>query len=253
MLFASLFLTTLALANIAPAHDSPQPASNKAASDTATVLEVLSMPEANRISVAQSRGTEIYLPLKNIAFDPDRSLQTRWKALLTMAQADKNKAVKDLNVAAQQKDWFMKNAALSAMKMTHPLQAREMALRLLKDKALIVRSAAVATLDSPLEPQEREALWSELTRPYNFHRGTSLWVRPQILNRLSENPQKNEARAFAAALKEKDGQMHVSAIIALEKITGQKFGNKKSTVGQKKNLALDYMAKSYQTASSQIY
>ena len=239
MLIKPLFLITIAWSAPGPA----EPTLNSPPVAMTEAMEVLALPEANRGSVAQLKKVEIYPALQAIVFDPERSLQTRWKALVTMAQADPDLALKDVRKAAKFKDWFMKSAALSALKIAKPTEGRALALELLTDKALIVRSAAVGALDSPLSSAEREALWSELTKDYNFHRGQSLWVRAQILNKLSEAPEKGEVSAFAAALKEKEGQMHVAAIIAIEKLTKHKFGTNKSTVGQKKNLALDYLQK----------
>jgi len=233
MLTTTLFLCTQAWSALttplAPSNDS--------------IMEILALPEANRLAVAKARGPAIYEELRTLANDPDRSLQTRWKALIIMAQSDPDRALKDLQAASRSKEWFIKNAALMAMQLTHPTEARTMAKTLLTDKALIVRSAAVKVLEASLAHEERQVLWTELQQPYNFHKGKSLWVRPQILNALAEKPESTDLKGFVAALHEKEPQMHVAALIAIEKITGRKFGSKKSTMGQKRNLALDFVAK----------
>ena len=212
-----------------------------------TAIEVLELPEARRLTVARDiqkiEDEDFRTELKDIAYDSERSLQTRWKALVLSAELKPEIADLEMQKAANQSEWFMRNAALVGLRVTKPQEARELALKLLSDKALIVRSAALATLDGTLKAQEREALWVELRQERNFRKGQSLWIRSQILSRLAEKPEKSEARKFVAALKEKDQALHVAAIQGLEKLAGKNFGLSTSTVREKRNLVLDYSSK----------
>ena len=137
----------------------------------------------------------------------------------------------------------MRNAALTAVKTTQPERLNEVVPSLLKDKALVVRSAAVSALYPNLEPKMRDLLWSELNASYNFRKGQSLWVRGQIVEKLSSNPQKKEYTLFGNALKGTDEKLHAFAIQALENITQRKFGTVKSTVSEKRNLWIDFVRK----------
>jgi hypothetical protein len=212
-----------------------------------TALEVLELPEARRLIVARDvqklEEEDFRTEIKEIAYDSERSLQTRWKALVLSAELKPELADLEMRKAATQSEWFMRNAALVGLRVTQPREARELALKLLSDKALIVRSAALATLDGVLNTKEREALWTELRQDRNFRKGQSLWLRSQILSRLAEKPEKSEARKFVAALKEKDQALHVAAIQGLEKLAGRSFGFPTSTVREKRNLVLDYSSK----------
>jgi len=217
---------------------------SQAAITTTSALEVLSQPQNLRVMSAKEKGSEMYPSLIQVAFSDEHSIPMRWKALTLASQINPSGAKADLDRALRSKEWFMRNAALTAIQATRPELIQEVVPKLIQDKALVVRSAAVGILNPKLEPQMRTLLWKELNADYNFRKGQSLWVRGQIVEKLADYPEKHEYSAFATALRSADTTLHAPAILALEKITQKKMGTSKSSVSQKRNLWLDHVRKS---------
>lgn len=203
-------------------------------------MELLSMPGANRVQIAKNRALELYPEFIQIAFNEGQSVQTRWKALITAAQINPKGATNDLNRALKHKDWFMRNAALVSLRTINPRLAEKAALELISDKALIVRSAAVGVIPDFAQAETRTALWGEMRADYNFHKGESLWVREEILEKLAIDPQKHEYSYFSSVLQDRDEKLAVPAMRALEKLTHKKIGNAKTSDEQKKKLWVKY-------------
>jgi HEAT repeat protein len=195
-----------------------------AAAAPSAVMDLLQLPPENRrMLLKQPGGEEIFKKLSEIAFSEEQSMTMRWKALVSLADMTSDRALPLLKKAGESSKWFMRNAALVAMEETHPLQAEILARKLLKDKALVVRSAAVQTLKKFSSPENRDLLWSELDEKYNYRKETSLWIRPQILEVLGQKPESRELKIFARLLKDKDVRMGVAAVRGLENITGTKL------------------------------
>lgn len=201
-------------------------ASASAAVPTATVdvRELLSMPADNRLQMAKGLDDSALSKLVVIANSENESLENRWKSVSLYANLKKESALPLLSQWSRSSLWYMRNASLMAMQTVSPEKAHEVALNLLRDKALVVRSAAVGVLSQSLSAQDRQTLWSEFKAEYNFHRNQSLWIRGQILEALAQAPQKNEKQNFIVALEDKDNRVSAQAILALEKITKLKMG-----------------------------
>lgn len=212
-----------------------------AAINTASVLEVLSKPQETRVMSAREKSSEMYPSLIQVAFSEEHSIPMRWKALTLASQINPEGAKPDLDRALRSKEWFMRNAALTAIKSTRPELLNEIVPKLIQDKALVVRSAAVGVLDPKLEPKMRDLLWKELNAEYNFRKGQSLWVRGQIVEKLAANPEKREYAAFGIALRSSDTTLHVPAIIALEKLTNKRFAQNKAKLSEQRKLWLEYV------------
>jgi HEAT repeat protein len=210
---------------------------------TVSAIELLSLPEANRLEIAKQHPKDLYPDLIQMAFAEDRSVPTRWKALVLAAQINVEGSTSDVDRALKSSQWFMRNAALVALKSSQPEKAQKAAVQLLNDKALVVRSAAVQTIDDKPEESAREALWTGLNADYNFRGGQGLWVRREILEKLALNPERQEYREFADTLKDKDASLHTASITALEKLTKKHFGNSKSSLAQKQKLWANYLKK----------
>lgn len=194
---------------------------------TMTAEELLSMPGANRMEVARFQKDEKMInQLWTLAFDEKKDMGTRWKSLTLAAQMNKDKAQEPLSKALKSNEWFMRNAALVAYREFFPEKAISVATQLLKDKALVVRSAAVESLPNQMTDEVRDQLWEELYQNYNFRKKQSLWVRSLIIQKLSDMPRSKEASLFVKALREQDERLHMPAITALEKISSQKLGLK---------------------------
>lgn len=145
-----------------------------------------------------------YESFKSIAFSNKEKMQDRWSAMMSMTQFKGEKSISDLKKLAQQKEWFLKNAALLALKKVKPTEAVALAKKLLNDKALVVRSMAVEVLKDNLTEDSRKLLWSEIDKPYNFRGHQSLWIRKQMISALAEKPYLTEKLSFGKYLRDSD-------------------------------------------------
>jgi HEAT repeat protein len=179
--------------------------------------DLISMPYENRIQVLKkSKDKKLVADLEALAFEPKRSMPERWKALMALVQKNEKQAQPLLEKALSSNEWFMVNAGLVGLKTVNPELAHKHALTLLDHKALVVRSAAIQSLKTPLKVQERELLWEHLDSQHNYRKTQSLWIRAEILSRLGEKPLKKEVPLFVKALHDPDIRLHRPAIRALE-------------------------------------
>lgn len=206
-------------------------------------IDLLQLPPQNRRMALRDLSADQFQRLSELAFSDAQPMRLRWAAVVSLAQARPQEALPLLLKASRDGKWFMRNAALVALAETHPLQAEAVAKRLMKDKALVIRSAAVDVLAKYPSAENRDLLWSELDASYNFHHGASLWIRSQIVGQLARKPQDQEMKFFARLLRDKDPRVHLASIQGLEKITGVRLGDEKTTPPQKLSLWQDYIKK----------
>ncbi len=192
-----------------------------------TLNEVLSLPEANRVMMAHEKYYSIKDILPFCAFDKKQAMVTRWKCLSLHVLNKKAESRAEVVKALESPEWFMKNSGLLAMESIDAKAAATYAEKLIKDKALVVRSASLQILANHLSFERRELLWNELEKDYNFRNKQSLWIRSEILGVLSAAPEKVELPKFLKALSDGDKKLHLTSIAALEKMTSLKLQDKK--------------------------
>lgn len=207
------------------------------------VLEILNLPAENRSQALLATTEDMYKDFVKVAFSEDQSMRLRWRALMLAAENRREKATPDLLKASVHKQWFMRNAALVALAEVNESEAQKLAKKLLKDKALVVRSAAVDILQKNPRPEIRDLLWGELAQKYNFRNQESLWIRSQILEVLAQKPADHEIKLFTKLLNDKDARVQVAAVGGMEKLTGVKLGDGKSTSKNRVQLWQDYARK----------
>jgi FOG: HEAT repeat len=206
-----------------------------------TTVDIINLPAENRKMVlGGEQGAKLYPEFQAVAFNETQPMSLRWRAIMAMAEAKKQEALPDLLKAGQNNSWYMRNAALVALKEIHPAEAELMARRLLKDKALVVRSAAVEALRTNTSADVRDILWEELNQSYNFKNKSSLWIRAQIVDVLSVKPKNHELTMFSNLLNDKDDRLQLPAVRGLERLTGVKLGE-----GKMKQSALISLWKNY--------
>lgn len=187
-------------------------------------LEILKLPTENRRMVLSEKPESHYLNFMTLAMSDDQPMNLRWQALMVAAQLRGERSTEDLLKAASHKQWYMRNAALVAMSEVNPPESVKLAQKLLKDKALVVRSAAVVALEKKATSEIRDILWDELNKDYNYKNKQSLWIRYQIVEVLAQKPLDREMKLFADLLSDKDARIHLPAIHGLEKLTGVRLG-----------------------------
>jgi HEAT repeat protein len=222
MVSTKFVFSALLLASVSATAAIPKKTKWKPAVESVTQMLQLS-PERRAQALADQPET-VYEPLMEIALNKSLPMNLRWRALTSAAMLRKDKSVPDLVKASQSSDWFMRNASLVGLVEFAPDQAVRVARNLVKDKALVVRSAAVDVLAKHGENAERDLLWAELKAAYNKRGNQSLWIRGQIVSELAKKPSLGEMNRFSGLLADRDEPVQKAAIGGLEKITGMKMG-----------------------------
>ncbi len=207
------------------------------------VIEILNLPPENRTQALLSTTEDMYKEFISVAFAEDQSMRLRWRALMMAAEGRREKSTPDLLKASIHKQWFMRNAALVALAEVNEPEAQKLAKKLLKDKALVVRSAAVDVLQKSPRPEVRDLLWEEMNQKYNFRNQESLWIRPQIVEAMALKPADHELKLFTKFLSDKDVRVQAASVGGMEKLTGVKLGDAKTTREKMVLLWQDYARK----------
>ncbi|WP_413560541.1 HEAT repeat domain-containing protein [Bdellovibrio sp. HCB209] len=207
-----------------------------------SAMEVLNLPGENR-RMAIDGNSKFYDSFISLAFNEKQPMNVRWKALMGAAESKKLEATADLLKAGKANEWFMRNAALVALSEVNPIQAQKLAQTLIKDKALVVRSAAVEILGKEMSEETRELMWEELNKDYNFKNKQSLWIRYQIVEQLAKKPMDRETKTFAGLLTDADARVQLPAVRGLQKLTGVKLGETKLLQSELVALWKDYVKK----------
>lgn len=207
---------------------------------TESILEMLKLPANDRHQALAELPDSVYDSLWTVARDDRQSMNVRWRAVTSAALLRKENAVTDLVKCSKSSEWFMRNASLVSLSEFAPKQALPVARRLVKDPALVVRSAAVEVLAKQGGVPERELLWQEMQADYNTRGNESLWIRGQIAKALAEKPRDIEMKLFAGLLDEKDETIKKACVQGLERLTGMKIGEG-STLKRTAQLWQDYI------------
>lgn len=189
--------------------------------DIEAALIALQLPAQNRVQALRSQKSGLK-SLKKIVNNDDQPLTVRWRAMTALGKAYPQKSLKFLVKQSKSNKWFHRNSSLLAIKSASPKMAVRISEKLLKDPALVVRTAAVQTLAELDATGSREKLWASLNDKRNFRNGQSLWIRHHIMKTLAQFSKKQDQLRFARYLNDKDLKVQLWAIDGLEKVTGLK-------------------------------
>lgn len=182
------------------------------------IVTSLKTKPQKRLASIKKAGKDGIRRLRMTAFDKRHTVETRWKALTTLARIAKREAIPDLEVALKSSDWFMRDAGIKSLEKIDGKLAKVWARRLVADPALIVRTTAVGVLKRLQDKDSADMLWQKLYSPQNYRGSQSLWVRRHIVETLASFPRKNDADKFKKILEDKDKSLHRPALAALDKI-----------------------------------
>ena len=172
--------------------------------------------------VAGATGFSSYI---DIASNKNLDMNSRWRALIKAGDSYHDELttsqIQQIKIFTSNKDWYMRNASLIALSKVDSNQAVVEAKKLLNDKSLVVRSAAVDILSEKLTLENKKILVEEFNKPYNFHKNRSLWIRKQILERLIAFADVKDRHFFVKGLFDSDLEIAKLSGKVLEKITGQ--------------------------------
>ncbi|RYZ71785.1 MAG: HEAT repeat domain-containing protein [Proteobacteria bacterium] len=207
----------------------PSNRSQGSAGSMQSTLESLSLPLSERLQDLQAQPAA-YKNLQAIAFKKSSNMDVRWKAVTAMGRLGGAKAKADLERALKSPEWFMRNAALVSYSQNDRQASLTWARKLLSDKALVVRAAAVEIIANAKDTASSQILWQKLYAKENFKRNQSLFIRRRIVEALGEMEGKGREAKFVAILADKDESLHEPAIEALERITAKSMGTPGETV-----------------------
>lgn len=193
------------------------------------VLELLKLPSEVRIDAITRQPDPVYDTLLEVARTKDHPMNIRWRAVTSAALIKREKAVPDLLALSESSEWYLRNASLVSLSEVAPKESVTLARRLVKDPALVVRSAAVDVIGKHASESERDLLWDEFQADYNRRGAQSLWIRGQILKTLAQHAKATEQDRFLKLLSEKDLEIQKASMQALEKITGLKVARDASS------------------------
>ena len=207
MFTALILISNLALAAVPQHHQVKNILNEK---PTLRLKSLKSMPQSQRIE-----------SLSALARNKQASIRTRWRAITSLAMIDKQKAVPVVEQALSSGHWYLRNAGMVAIVHADTERAKHWALHLIKDPALVVRTAAVQALKKLNAVESKDSLWQELYSAKNFKKGKSLWVRRHIVEALSRFENPGSEKRFLKVLRDQDETLYPAAIKGLERITGK--------------------------------
>ncbi len=165
-----------------------------------------------------------------IANNGNLGMNQRWKALQKATALAQGNDVAKIVAFGDSKDWYMRNASLVALDQLGNNMVYDQAQKLITDKALVVRSAAVDVLSRRDNSDMVKRIYSqELDKKYNFSGKSSLWVRKQMMEYLVKHADKSERDFFVKYLHDQDIEIANLSTQALEKITSIRLSAKTST------------------------
>ena len=193
--------------------------------NSTSLEQILAQKSSDKFAKLRDLGPQVYADLKQIAFNEDRALGTRWQAFMAMAKLGDKDAMPEIDQALNSHEWFLKNAALKVVVLFDETKAYSAAVKSLDDSALVVRSQAVKTLAKVKNEKCVPRLWQELYSKENYLKNQSLWIRKDIVNVLAELSPKGSEEKFIKVLNDSDSTLFDPAIRGLERLTGVKLGN----------------------------
>ena len=211
------------------------------------IRQILSLPLENRKQALSQYGDQTFGILKSLLVSQKESVPVRWKALTSLARLYPHKSLPLVQRALRSRTWFGQNAGLIAMEIIDPKQALNWAGYFLNAPALVVRTAAVDMIKRHRGWRYKTHLLEKLNAPDSFYKKKSLWIRSHIVSALAVLSEKGEEPLFISFLKDPDERLHIHAILALEKLTGQTFrpsGEGRALLAQaQKHKWIDWWAK----------
>ena len=106
----------------------------------------LRLPLVNRLHVLRSQHGDGIKNLKVIAKNPKNTIHLRWRATTALGSYKTKGVVSFLEDQLKNDKWFMRNAALIALRHSSPKRSIYWSNKMLNDPALVVRTAAVQNL-----------------------------------------------------------------------------------------------------------
>lgn len=192
-------------------------------------LDALRQPLRQRIESLIVQGPQGFKNLDKIAFSKSYTLDERWRSFYVLAKIGGKRALPEIEKALKSDEWFLRAAALTALKKIDNDKAQVWATRFLKsDPALMVRASALDLLSLNPNRKSRELFLEKLKSRDSFVQTKSLWIRPRLVEALANVSRAQDSGEFIGLLDDTDLQVREKAVNALDKINKSSAGNQES-------------------------
>lgn len=188
--------------------------------DLDELKNILQLPEQNRKLVITERKLNWATILPAAIEDEKLDYSLRWKAVSLYGFKEQKKSLDYLVKLTKRDEWFLRNAAFLTIQSLDSKLALKVSKDLIKDKALIVRSAVVDFLSLNVTEEVKKIFWTELENPINYRQNQSLWVRSQMMSVLAKHSHLDDLENFKKYIKDKDSEVSKTSVQALLKISG---------------------------------
>lgn len=197
--------------------------------------EMLALPPFNRDLIAKQFPLEQMHLLDEIAFNEQEAMGIRWRSFMMLVQKSPVAAISAIEKASRSSVWYMRNASLVASSQVSPELALQLGQKLIKDKAMVVRAAAVQALAESRDPEKAlPLLFEEMFAKHNFRKGQSLWIRGKIAEAIVSLEDNISRSMLQAWINDKDKAVRKVAIKVLEKrFVGKAPLNEKASFQEK--------------------
>ena len=177
-----------------------------------------------QVSAAVKKEFRDYM---DMAANKELNMNSRWTSLIRSVEYAEKEQLAEVRKFIENKEWYMRNAALVALHKADKETAIVEAKKLIKDKALVVRSAAVEVLGRNMNDEHKKILIDEMDQGYNFNKKKGLWIRRQIVEKLAVKSGPEDKSFFVKYLFDEDKRIAQISAKVLEKLTGTKLESKK--------------------------
>ena len=179
-------------------------------------LQILDLPLEKRLGYLRKNSSRSFSKLSVIFKSKKYSDELKWKALMAMTRLDSQRAQPYIRQSLRHRSWYFKNAGLIALEIFNPQMAVAYARRFLDHPSLILRTASVDVIRRQRAYQYRSLLKEKLYAKENYRNDVSLWIRPRIVQTLSEFSNANDQSFFTALLDDSDVQVQAIALKTLQ-------------------------------------
>ena len=190
--------------------------------------------------LVQNGGSEISYLLE-VGADTTADTRLRWVAIRALGQIKGVQAERVLLQLLSDPQPAIRSATLGALGDFASTEHVAKITKGLEDEAVIVRASAAEALGKLKDPTAIVALDKAINSKDNYYRGTSLWVRVNYVQALSNIGSTKAYPTLQKTLYDTDDKVSVATVAALETISGVSFAEGR-TVEQEKEAWARWLA-----------
>lgn len=170
--------------------------------------------------------------LAAVAADPQTHMRQRWIAVRALGKIGGAPVRDTLTPLLRAPEAALRAATVSALADADIRGMAVLVSELLRDPAIIVRSAAADSLARMGEEIAVPALVDALEDPSNVYRGQSLWVRRHFVQALEAIGGHNAVGGLIGALEDSDPTVSAAALAGVDRLVAHSYAAGRSHVDE---------------------